>query len=318
MTEIEEKIPFASWDQKQFLLNGKPFTPVIYEGDGAPPEGFNACVIRLRGRVEDDLYWQEELDSARNWIQKGYYILWELDFGFPKVAWEDEQAFQTLKIAAIEFSKHFPEFESASLGILLYKGSADLTESSSSQEKRLFCLDSLVHYFSMLAPYLPDVLPHLCALDGAEISTGDFLELVSKERFEHLMLAVKGEHLPYGALSWQKGGSPFGYLGSEAYKVNAKEVKTGVIFTKEKGLLENAIALLKENGIPFRILYEDFVVSEWDGLDQIIYLGEMNLKVKRILLGFAAAGGQAVCEDESLSGRVSMREYVEMNRGRGI
>lgn len=310
--EVEEIVQTLTWDHKQIYLKGKPFTPLIYEREGEPPKGFNTAQVRLPAHLHDDLSWEKEILLARNLVKKGYLILWHLDFGLPDIVWEDEPSFLALKIGAEQFKKRiFPEFEEASLGILLYKGGLDIREKfqwtskqqenwerSEGKDKRLFCLDTFAYYLHLLAPHLPDSLPLLLALDGREIPPEELFLLLHKDRFEHFLIALKAS-IPFPALSWGEGTPSLGYLGETLFLPPKEEAKVGILYAP--GIEE---ILAKLQGIPYRILYENFATEEWDGLEAILVPGkEISSKAKRILLGFQAAGGA-----------ISWEEY----RGRGI
>ncbi len=327
----DDEIPFVYWDYKEFLLQGKPFVPLIYEGEGQVPLGFNAVLLRLPAGLYDDLDWEKEVHIAEELVQKGYYLLWQLDFGLAAIDLTDGPSFLNLKIAVVEFQKVFARFEKNSLGLLLYSGPLDISanfiwsekqkehlqklfeESSPCDEdqlRRLFCLDSLLNYFSLLAPHISDSLPLFLAFDPVGLSQYEMLELLHKERFEHFLLAIKSENLLIPAFSWQKGNSPFGYIGKDAF-IPRQERCLGLIFTEEKKAMENILQKLK--GKPLKILYENFATESWDNLDVLIFAqNSSSNRIKRVLRGFQAAGGTIVCTPElEIEGALSLEEFLQ-------
>ncbi|HSW73313.1 MAG TPA: hypothetical protein VLG44_07925 [Chlamydiales bacterium] len=275
--EILEKAPFASFDHQSFYLDGKPFFPMIFEEEVLPPKGFNSVLIRLPAGIHEDLLWDEKLSFAEELMEKGYYILWELDFNWDKISFTDKQASLSLKIACDEFSRIYPRFEKASIGMVLYQGTIGID------------LDSLINFITVLAPSLPDLLPIVLAFEG-DRSEVELLKLLHKDNLEHFLIAFKGT-LPISALAWQRGASSLGYLGKDQPSPYL-EKKIGVIYSSNHNEME---LILNKLDKPYKVLYENFATEEWDGLDLIISVEkEPSTKVQRILRGFEAAGGEVI------------------------
>jgi hypothetical protein len=64
---------------------------------------------------------------------------------------------------------------------------------------------------------------------------------------------------------------------------------------------EKAAGMLKEQNVSFRILSENFIINQWDGLD-ILIVDPQTLSSSGIrkLQGFCAAGGMIVALSEGL------------------
>lgn len=344
MTEVEEEIFPFTWDHQAIYREGKPFFPVIHSL-GGKAKGFNAAKITLPCRIEDDLNWKKEMELAKTLVKEGLCILWELDFGLGNtlISLDDEPSFLSLKIGAEHFRKTVAEaFKKESLGLILYRGSLDIADKfvwTDTQEeswkkwleehpgghKSSFCLDSLLHYLRLFAPYLPDYLPLVLCLDASTISsTYQMAELLHKDRWEHFLIAAKGAKIPVSALVWEKGCGSLGYLGDGVFNRNSSHEQVGILFAENassKEHFEKILAILRERGISYRILYENFATAEWDGLDYIIHPSyELSTKTRRILQGFGAAGGKAVTlTSTGLFNEVLLDEFLEeANRGRGI
>jgi hypothetical protein len=59
--------------------------------------------------------------------------------------------------------------------------------------------------------------------------------------------------------------------------------------------LDAALAHLQQSGKPYRVVAEEYLTAEWDGLDELLVIASsMNPLLQRKLQGFSAAGG-TVC-----------------------
>jgi hypothetical protein len=239
--------------------------------------------MKLSARPHDDLDWKIE----------GNPEIFEFDLGLhlPFFPLEDELHFQALSLALTHFTKEvWPKFPDSKA--ILYRGSADFSQFfkwSEAQEanfliwredrpktneahlKRLFCAESFVTYFQMLAHRLPDELPLTLILDPKGTGTlAETLHLLSPERFEHFHVE-SGLH----------------------YDSNL-----GICFPTElecgDEILEKIDLLLKQ--LPsFRPVYESMLTEQWDGLDEIlVFDNSLTVQGRRKLKGFEAAGGKTI------------------------
>lgn len=107
------------------------------------------------------------------------------------------------------------------------------------------------------------------------------LQSLSKERFEHFSIALRGMHLPIEGLRWD--GDELLY-----HKV---EGNAGAIFPKTS--CERLGALVTIPGV--KLIFEQFVSEEWEGLDKLyVIAGSLSPQAKRKLSGFVAAGGEII------------------------
>lgn len=258
--------------------------------------------ISLPCRPSDSLDWEIPEVSGQ--------IIWRFELGLEDLYFplEDEMRFESLRLALEKFSREiWPKFQDRTQGVILYQGTADFSlkflwterqetnwslwlqerpNGSEKHLKRLFCADAFVHYFQMLSYRLPDELPAYLFLDGSGIGTlAERHHLVSKGRFEHFQLAVKG--IPnFRGLDWS--GEK---LGDEAL--------VGVCFPEEEicdqKTLEKIDELMKKISGEFRVIHEPFLTEEWDGVDVLHVLKEaIGSRGERKLMGFKAAGGKVI------------------------
>lgn len=131
-------INFTGFEQ-QIFWKKHPFTPKIYDGDGEPPQGFNAVRIVLDLSECSLLNWKDALLKAERSIQKGLLILWDLQFALFEGSLQDEARFLTLLLNV----KHFNEtvlfkFQEHSLGVSVFRGKMEWPDNLS------FGLSSLI------------------------------------------------------------------------------------------------------------------------------------------------------------------------------
>ncbi len=183
----------------------------------------------------------------------------------------------------------------------------DLFQSDAGKQLvRLFCRDVALEYLLLLASRLPDTLPIYLFLNVSAFAPHPLwqAQLLHAERFEHLNLALNGTTLPIQAWGWQSSVHSLGYSGQEdPSNLSApQEIKVGICLPSmlmcrpsQFTGLEEAFVKLLEEGIPFRIIAENHLITEWDGLDYLIYTpAGLSIQGKRKLQGFCAAGGTVV------------------------
>ena len=279
------------------------FLPIFGVGKGAKPIicSMHFKTIKLSARPADSLKWPLHA------IPEGDKILWEWDLGLtvPYFPLDDPFHFETLGVALSQFSqKVWPVFQERTQGAILYRGSVDFSEGFSWSEKqqenwsawiqdqppapeahlrRLFCADAWVHYLQMLSYRLPDEMPLYLFCDATGIeSVIERHQLLSKERFEHFHLAVKG--LPYWVgLDWEGKES---VAPSLALCMPEQAACNGYILRQLELWTENFSK-------PLRIIPEPFLTEEWDGVDELYVLSQaLSAQGKRKLEGFLASGGK--------------------------
>ncbi|MFI5343656.1 MAG: hypothetical protein ACHQUC_05480 [Chlamydiales bacterium] len=169
----------------------------------------------------------------------------------------------------------------------------------------LFCREVAVEYLSLLAARLPDGLPCYLFLNAASLAHDPFkqIQLLNPHRFDLFQLALKGATLPFKAWGWQAALFPAGYVGTTPMVLPImQQARVGICLPLMNDYhpdhwqgLDHVLRVLTERSIPFRLISESHLITEWDGLDDLIYLPKgLSSQGKRKLQGFCAAGGRVI------------------------
>lgn len=358
-------------NSEEGLLLEQPLSccPRIFEGNcHAIPHGFDTVTIALDGRVQADLDWKKERELARQAVEKGYAILWDMQLGLIEGLAKplaNQAQFLSLTLSLEHFRDTlWKEFKTETRGISIFRGSADFshdfpwdhqqehnlkawlqeTEGShlvslpvdqlqshveGQHRVRLFCRDVAVEYFALLATRLPDSLAAYLYLDASSFagSLASEIQLLNPERFDRLNLALKGHHLPFDVLGW---GSPTaqGYSGTCFCELPPMaSVSIGVCIPPLTCIdlhcyqeLEEGLKVLQKQALPFKLIAENQLTSQWDGLDYLLYNpAGLSAQGKRKLQGFCAAGGTVVSTGKLLGfpheiGLEKMNELQSLSR----
>ena len=281
-------------DHHGYCREGRPFVPAIQEDAHPLLDWSNVVCVRLPARLSDELSWTKEKEQAQQIIASGKAILWEIDLGLPSFTFtpENSAAFYSFSVALEEFSATFwPEFKTQTFGVALYRGEvpnetnfpikdweAVYLERSPSYD--LFCTQMMSEYIHRLVSFLPDSVLVFVVVDVSFISSpGKIAQLFSKARFEHVQVILKGG--PF----WDYVSPKLG-----VYLPKDELLDASLIQELDKLMIE-----LKEKGTAYRIIPEDKLTEQWDGIDTLIVPeGAISWQGKRKLLGFAAAGGNII------------------------
>jgi hypothetical protein len=289
-------------DHHGFYLNGSPFYPLIQDGDGS-----NTCLIRLPARLSDDLNWSKEKAIAEQMVEAGKYLFWEIDLGLDSFQFtpEDSASFYSFSLAMEEFSKQlWPQFQEHTFGVALYRGMFPPVQNFpfthwegafsewAAGDYELYSVQMLSEYLHRLISFLPDTVLPFALIDATQMSsTARVSQIFSTARFEHLHLAIKGATVPFSGMGWEEG-----WMGCIPRTSNNLGVllPTDACFSASiRKSLDEIIHDLKGKNEPFRIVPEEKLTEQWDGLDKLIVISEgLSPQGKRKLLGFAAAGGE--------------------------
>lgn len=188
---------------------------------------------------------------------------------------------------------------------------------------QLYCRDILAEYFAMLANQLPYGIQASLLLDTQGFSDPVHLATVlSKEHFPHLTLGIKGDLLPMKEFSWEDVTSSAPFFIGRQLPMEEPLVSpiTGVCLPSlsffkpsEYKKLRVGIDRLALNNVKYRIIPEELLTSEWEGLDYLIVSPEnLTFQGKRMLMGFCAAGGTVVNlgDKMTLSKEIPMEEFL--------
>jgi len=175
--------------------------------------------------------------------------------------------------------------------------------------KNLYLMNILSAYLHRLAAALPEELFVFVSLDARCITHPAYLyQLLSKERFSYLHLAVKGSSIPLETFVWKE----------DCIMSSCIAAKVGVCFPNDPYCLQTTMHQLKkvflalaDRNIAYRIIPEYLLTSSWEGLDDILFLHKaLSSQGKRILQGFSITGGRLIYLDSpvGLEGEVAYTE----------
>lgn len=314
-----------------------------------PNNSFPTVTVVLDGQTRSDLNWERELKEADKSIQEGCKIFWKLELGLfnqlPASLLNTSQL-MTLALAIDHFlDQVWSKYEEATLGISLYEGSLDfssvipwdeaLVKSFREWAKRAyetieaFNQDSLCSFTSFeevdeqtmagsellnlysadicldildtLAGRIPESLACYALVDATFIGTPLLqARMLSSERAPHIRWIVKGGKLP---LQHSLEKPPLGICLPEISFIR-KEHYSG---------LNECMELLMQRNIPFRVISEALLTTEWDGLDALIVTSSgVSAGGHRKLQGFCAAGGRIIYIGSPLgiSEEISFSEWI--------
>jgi hypothetical protein len=314
-------------DHHGYYCNGHPFRPLIQEHPFPLKVWSNIACLRLPASLSDDLSWAREKEQALQIAASGKHLFWELDLGLSsfKFTPENSTAFFSFSLAIEEFTtKLWPEFQKQTFGIVLYRGmppsaknfphadwessfldwSNELCLNPEDSSYDLYCIQMLSEYLHRLVSFLPDSVLPFALIDVVSIhSPGKIAQRFSKDRFEHVQLALKGATCPFSGICWNDGQNGQGYIGCFMnFKDFSSNATVGLYLPKDEFLdaslideLDKLILELSKNQTPFRIISEEKLTEQWDGIDQLFVPRQaMSGQGRRKLLGFAAAGGSIV------------------------
>jgi hypothetical protein len=324
-------------DHHGFYREERPFYPLIQEGSTSSAEA-NTILIRLPAQLQDDLNWSQEINLAKHYLSKGTFILWELDLGLAQYQFDpqDSTAFFSFSLALEEFSKTiWPIFKDQTLGVALYRGPFNPLfsfplgkwEHSFSEwmkdlrctafhwpdhqaDYSVYCAQNFAEYLHRLTSFLPEAVLPFVILDIQHItSSAQCAQLFSQERFQHIQLILRGSSLPYFAVTWEQGAKGKGWMGASFEQTALIEpASVGLYLPKDEMIdstilaqLDALIAFLQNSNIVFRIVAEEKLTEQWDGLEQLYVVSQaVCAQGKRKLLGFIAAGGTVITYGEPL------------------
>jgi len=264
--------------------------------------------------MTSSLDWKEAKALSKQCLEP---ILWHLDLGlFDRLAHpiSHEMQLKSLVLSVRYFVDFVPE---NSRDVCLYAGDLDFSlkypwdedqkknflhwcvENGSEPEnplmKKLYCRDAATEYLTILANELPDTITPYLLLDAGSIKDPfECLCLLDPERTERFHRAVKNSSVMTRDLIW----------GDELSQPPASSV--GIFLPHSFDYQEcdadsyrEAIKALNDSKVPYRLIAEDHLIRDWDGLDILaIDSNSVSMLGMRKVNGFRAAGGRIVELDQ--------------------
>lgn len=242
-----------------------------------------------------------------------------------------EAQFQTLSFSLEHFATTFlPQFQEHTIGVILahldlsFKTHFDqnlteldfqewvqtkcavapkeIPERYTLRLQELYFRDVTAEFLVLLANRLPPSITAFVLFDAKKITSPlDFAQLTAQDRFERLKLALKNPLFPTNTTVWQKGDDTFGYIGRELPSPGKiKKPTVGILMPSCEVVdpyyfqdIEKIFDLLFEQKTYFKVVPEEFLTTEWDGLDKLIIpSAQLSQGTMRKLQGFSAAGGE--------------------------
>ncbi len=304
-------------DHMRFYHDLKPIRPLIQEGINPLYNWSHAVIIPINTPIE-------EIERV---IAAGKWIVWQFDFELENFFqfMDDEAVFSSftavidqfiqtlwanfkehtfgvsLCSAAIHFSAPLPTFKLQDFADWLVEN-ATAPSSDKKIAESLFSAEIFSQYIHRIVSFLPDeILPFLLLDVSATPSQALIAQLVSKHRFQHVNLGVKGSRIPLGGCGWEGNGLG-GWIGKSSPPSILTLPQIGVCLPSDpfwnEAVLEKIDRLLldlEQSGIAYRVLSEEKLTEEWDGIDEIIvFSSTLTARGKRKLLGFSASGGSVL------------------------
>lgn len=259
------------------------------------PNGFTAATVVVDARPASSLSWKSEINAAEELVKGGYKVCFELDFGlfgpdFKGIA--NQGQFQTIVLALDEFrNRLLTPFQQHVEAVILYRSRTPF----SSLEER----DIQMDYLDLLRQELPDELITLLLFDCTTLQDPyTFARLFSPDRFNIFTLALTNAPLLLSCACWNSGNALLGYVGRDLASYTPHTCSKAILmprFTSDALSTRPLLETLATKNEPFKIISEDFLALEWDGLDEL-YIQKSSLAATslRMVDGFIAAGGVVI------------------------
>jgi hypothetical protein len=331
------------FDHRNFYINDKPFYPVI--SSDIKDKNANAIVISIDCSNKSALNFEKQIEIANIINSQNQYIVWDIHVGLEdsKFPIQDELILRSILHSIKYFIANvYTQYQDISIGVILYTGSVpnfNLNDDSfknwlnnlPTQQKnefdplylkQLFNCDLLVDYLRLIAPNIPDEVSMIIRLDVSEIiNYSKLIHLLSKERFEYFLLALKGAKLSTPVLKWGKGEGELGSIDSQVNDNLKIPSNIGVCFSNLKKMtkkefleFDSIFEKLLSLKINFRILEETYATEQWDELDYIIARKNSLSQIGyRMLQGFYAAAGITIYHDMpiGITDEISFKEFLK-------
>lgn len=286
------------FDHNHLYIDEKPFIPTI---SSDWEEEFNTYLVQLDASPSSLLRWEGIIEEVKKVQEKGKYLIWQLDFDFSSGFEEEDPIFFSARNKAVEYwvEKVFPLFSESTLAVSLYQGELDsLTDDSASDDlffERERIIEPLLTYLQKLAISIPESISIMAAFDVRKIPPQDLLYHFRRDRFAHILLALRGSRVSYPSITWIEGKGSLGSLDASFSKKPNKE-KNGFLLPERSKCTQELLQEVdqKYSLQDIRFLYEDFATDEWEELDRILVVSPLSEKQKRICMGFEAAGGEVI------------------------
>ncbi len=163
--------------------------PLVYDGhiDTLPSQKFNAVKVNLSAKLDSDLNWKKQNKEAETIRKKGLNLLWDIDLGLfaeLPLPLSDTTQYRSLHLALDHFFETLlKDFESNTIGALIFKGSLDLSK------KWVWDADQTANLRNQLLELYPDAhaLHNESGLPVKELLEVEPKDLLQNEYGENLL-----------------------------------------------------------------------------------------------------------------------------------
>jgi hypothetical protein len=307
--------PLLTLNYSGFRQSISPFPLRVYMGEKIPSSNFNTVSLSLS---LTSLKWKEVEKYAHELVQKGFFLIWDLDFNLTS-SLSDEAQYLALEIGFEHFKNTlYATFETNTLGVILYKGPLDFStfpwtleeeekylawlenREAAPFQRRLFQRDYSLDFLKILSSLLPlHIPPFLLFDDEGVMNREENLYLLSEMCFETFLVGSKTNPFPYALplFGWELGNSPLGYFSNDSLgTVEEKAISSAIALppshTIDELFLEKMRNVIERHSGPFRLIPESQLTEQWQGVETlIVFPDKITPQGKRKILGFCAAGG---------------------------
>lgn len=271
-----------------------------------PPCG---VVLPLSAGASSLLQWDQERQQAKELVDQGYHILWELQLGlFDALVFPigDQMQFQSLQLALGHFfATLWQEWAQESIGILVWRGKGGVWPSHlwNEEEELSFLeweketgLDRSDYVFQRQWEYVwkltqggDGTLPLYAAL-SLQVPFAKEISWLHPSRVAPFTLALTPQQLPWSGLHWDREK---GLFQLHTYAKSTLGVCLPSLENPWKAEEMQFLENLCRQKVSFKLLSEETLLQDLEGLDQILYSPQhMTQEGLRKLRGFEAAGGK--------------------------
>jgi len=336
-------MPNLFFDHNNIYLNNKPFYPIISSSLSCISS--NVVTISIDCSNTSTLNFKDQIEMAEIAKSQNKYIIWDifLDLENPNFLIHDELLLKSNLHSLNYFtSKLYTLFKDETIGVILYSGSipeyrindqlfANWKEGLSIEEssfdisylKKLYSCNLLSYYLRLIAPEIPDEILMIVKFDVSNIkSPSKLMKLISKEKFEYFLLALKGANIKISAINWEYGMSTLGQIDNIKNSDTKNPSNVAVCFASNQKMtstemdhFDEIFSELSSLKIDFKVVEEAFAIEQLDGLDYIIVRQKsLSTQGKRMLQGFQAALGICVYHDSliGIASEISFEEFKDI------
>lgn len=238
--------------------------------------------------LDDSLKWENEIKMAKDHIEKGFSLIWEIKLDLFSFPLSDEATFRKNSFT-LEYFKNslYTQFEEVSKGVILYRGKTDFSilgveEYSKKGFKIRFGLD----YLKTLASVLPESLALFLLFEEETL----FLAEAIFDIFHIATKKVRYQNI-FPTIGWDRF-SPFGYFSNTPLNGSSSHYKSAILFPK-LDLIDEDFVEAMESYLPRRVIPEAVLTDHWHEIETLFVFPELlSSQGHRKLEGFKAAGGK--------------------------